>query len=94
MDNFQDFLRQLGERFNQLSQGKKVAALSLVALALASLVVMSLWLKSPDYQLLYANLSNEDAGAIIENLKGQKVIRFEEDPKTSSRDMASPEDIV
>ena len=73
MDNFQDFLRQLGERFNQLSQGKKVAALSLVALALASLVVMSLWLKSPDYQLLYANLSNEDAGAVIEKLKSQKV---------------------
>ena len=73
MDNFLDFLRQLGERFNQLSQGKKVAALSLVALALASLVVMSLWLKSPDYQLLYANLSNEDAGAVIEKLKSQKV---------------------
>jgi len=73
MDNFQDFLRQLGERFNQLSQGKKVAALSLVALALASLVVMSLWLKSPDYQLLYANLSNEDAAAVIEKLKSQKV---------------------
>ena len=73
MDNFQDFLRQLGERFNQLSQGKKVAALSLVALALASLAVMSLWLKSPDYQLLYANLSNEDAGAVIEKLKSQKV---------------------
>ena len=73
MDNFQDFLRQLGERFNQLSQGKKIAALSLVALALASLVVMSLWLKSPDYQLLYANLSNEDAGAVIEKLKSQKV---------------------
>ncbi|MEC9019455.1 MAG: flagellar basal-body MS-ring/collar protein FliF [Nitrospinota bacterium] len=73
MDNFQDFLRQLGERFNQLSQGKKVAALSLVALALASLVVMSLWLKSPDYQLLYANLSNEDAAAVVEKLKSQKV---------------------
>jgi len=73
MDNFQDFLRQLGERFNQLSQGKKVAALSLVTLALASLVVMSLWLKSPDYQLLYANLSNEDAGAVVEKLKSQKV---------------------
>tara|TARA_Y100000590_G_scaffold198754_1_gene225698 strand:+ start:911 stop:2506 length:1596 start_codon:yes stop_codon:yes gene_type:complete len=73
MDNFLDFLKQLGERFNQLSQGKKVAALSLVALALASLVVMSLWLKSPDYQLLYANLSNEDAGTIVEKLKNQKV---------------------
>ena len=73
MDNFLDFLRQLGERFNQLSQGKKVAALSLVALALASLVVMSLWLKSPDHQLLNANLSNEDAAAIVEKLKSQKV---------------------
>ena len=73
MDNFQDFLVQLGERFNQLSQGKKVAALSLVALALASLLVMSLWLKAPDYQLLYANLSQEDAGAIVEKLKNQKI---------------------
>ena len=73
MDNFQDFLGQLGERFNELSQGKKVAALSLVALALASLLVMSLWLKAPDFQLLYANLSQEDAGAIVEKLKNQKI---------------------
>ena len=73
MDNFQDFLRQLGERFNGLSQGQKVAALSLVALALASLFVMSLWLKSPDFQLLYANLSQEDASTIVEKLKTQKV---------------------
>ena len=73
MDNFQDFLGQLGERFNGLSQGKKVAALSLVALALASLLVMSLWLKAPDYQLLYANLSQEDAGAIVDKLKNQKI---------------------
>ena len=73
MDNFQAFLGQLGERFNELSQGKKVAALSLVALALASLLVMSLWLKAPDYQLLYANLSQEDAGAIVEKLKNQKI---------------------
>ena len=73
MDNFQDFLGQLGERFNELSQSKKVAALSLVALALASLFVMSLWLKAPDFQLLYANLSQQDAGAIVEKLKSQKV---------------------
>jgi len=50
MENFLDFLRQFGERFGELSQGKKIAALSLVALALASLLVMSLWLKTPDYQ--------------------------------------------
>lgn len=73
MENFLDFLRQFGERFNELSQGKKVAALSLVALALASLLVMSLWLKTPDYQLLYANLSSEDAGAIVDKLKSQKI---------------------
>jgi flagellar M-ring protein FliF len=73
MDNFQDFLGQLGDRFNELSQGKKVAALSLVALALASLLVMSLWMKAPDFQLLYSNLSQEDAGAIVEKLKNQKI---------------------
>ncbi len=73
MDNFQDFLRQLGDRFSELSQGKKVAALSLVALALASLLVMSLWLKAPDFQLLYANLAEQDAGAIVTKLKTQKV---------------------
>ena len=73
MENFLDFLRQFGERFNELSQGKKIAALSLVALALASLLVMSMWLKTPDYQLLYANLSSEDAGAIVDKLKTQKI---------------------
>ena len=73
MDNFLDFLGQLGDRFNELSQGKKVAALSLVALALASLLVMSLWMKAPDFQLLYSNLSQEDAGAIVEKLKNQKI---------------------
>ena len=73
MENFLDFLRQFGERFNELSQGKKVAALSLLALALASLLVMSFWLKSPDFQLLYANLSQEDAGAIVDKLKNQKI---------------------
>ena len=34
---------------------------------------MSLWLKTPDYQLLYANLSTEDAGAIVDKLKSQKI---------------------
>ena len=73
MENFLDFLRQFGERFNELSQGKKIGALSLVALALASLLVMSLWLKTPDYQLLYANLSTEDAGAIVDKQKSKKI---------------------
>ena len=73
MENILEFLRQFGERFNELPQGKKVAALSLVALAMASLLVMSFWLKAPDFQLLYANLSQEDAGAIVDKLKNQKV---------------------
>ena len=73
MENFQDFLRQFGERFNELSQAKKIGALSLVALAIASLFVMSLWLKTPDFQLLYANLSSEDAGAIVDKLKAKKI---------------------
>ncbi len=73
MDNFLEFINQITERFNQLSQGKKVAALGLVAAAIASLFVMSIWIQEPDYQLLYANLSQEDAAAIVDNLKSKKI---------------------
>lgn len=73
MEKLLEFLNQIGERFNELSQGKKVAFLSLIAVGLASLFVMSLWIQKPDFQLLYANLSQQDAATIVDNLKTQKI---------------------
>ncbi len=73
MEQIAAIFRNLSERFQELSQGKKAAALALIAAALASVAVMSLWLQAPDFQLLYANLSEQDASKIVEELKGQKI---------------------
>ncbi|PIQ97927.1 MAG: flagellar M-ring protein FliF [Nitrospinae bacterium CG11_big_fil_rev_8_21_14_0_20_56_8] len=73
MDNLSEFFRNLVDRFNELSQGKKVTALVLIAVAIGSLFAMSLWLRAPDFQLLYANLSEQDAAAIVDKLKTEKI---------------------
>ena len=73
MDQLQAFLKNLVERFQELSQGKKAAALALVAAVIGSMIVMSLWFQAPDYQLLYANLPEKDSAKIVDQLKSQKI---------------------
>jgi flagellar M-ring protein FliF len=73
MDNFFNFLNQLVERFKALPQNNKVGVLALIAVAVGSLFAMSLWVQTPDYQLLYSNLSPQDASAIVDKLKSQKI---------------------
>ncbi|KMP10597.1 flagellar M-ring protein FliF [Candidatus Nitromaritima sp. SCGC AAA799-A02] len=73
MDQLTEIFGQLGERFRELPQGQKVAALVLAAVTIGSLIAMSFWMKTPDFQLLYANLSEQDAAAIVDNLKTQKI---------------------
>ena len=72
MEKFFTFLKQLSERFSALQQGQKLAIFILVAGGIASLFTMSLWLKAPDYQLLYAKLTPADAAKIVEVLKSDK----------------------
>ena len=73
MNPIQRFFSQLSERFATLSQGQKVAALVLATVTIGSILAMSFWIKTPDLQLLYANLSEQDASAIVDNLKSQKI---------------------
>lgn len=73
MEKFLTFIKQLSERFLALQQGQKLAILVLVAGGMASLFTMSLWLKAPDYQLLYAKLAPADAAKIVDVLKSDKV---------------------
>jgi flagellar M-ring protein FliF len=73
MDQLQVLFKNASDRFQELSQGKKMAALALLAAAIGSLIAMSFWFQAPDYQLLYANLAEKDAAKIVEHLKGQKV---------------------
>jgi len=73
MNEFMEFLKNLGQRFNGLSAAEKSVALGAGALALAALFTLSLWVQKTDHQLLYANLSPEDASAVVEQLKTQNV---------------------
>ena len=73
MNPIQTIFSQLSERFTSLSQGQKVAALVLATVIIGSILSMSFWIKTPDLQLLYANLSEKDAAAIVDNLKSQKI---------------------
>ena len=73
MEKLLQFFQNLGQRFQELTPTNKAVALGLLALILGSVMAMSLWLQEPDYQLLYANLSEEDASAIYEQLQTQNV---------------------
>jgi flagellar M-ring protein FliF len=73
MDNFSAYINHLAARFSELPQNKKVGVLALIAIAVGSLFAMSLWVQAPDYQLLYSNLAPQDASAIVDKLKAQKV---------------------
>ena len=61
MNALMEFFKNLMQRFNDLSATGKSVALGVGALVLATLFTMSLWIQKPDHQLLYANLSLEDA---------------------------------
>ncbi len=58
-------LTALREGFGQLSNSQKLAVAGGIALALAIVIVAWLWARTPEYRLLYSNLSERDGGDII-----------------------------
>ncbi len=68
-----DFPTQAKSLFSSISVAKRVTLIGFVAASLAGLIFMTFWSRSPDYQLLYSNLSPEDGGAIISTLKEKKI---------------------
>ncbi|MCZ6513198.1 MAG: flagellar basal-body MS-ring/collar protein FliF [Nitrospinae bacterium] len=75
METFLQFIRNLWQRFLAFSPTNKAVALGGVALVTGALVSISLWVQVPDYQLLYANLSDQDAAAVVEQLDSQNIPR-------------------
>jgi len=53
---------------NRLRANPKIPLIVAGAAAIAILVAMVLWAKSPDYRTLYTNLSDQDGGAIVTQL--------------------------
>ena len=53
---------------NRLRANPKIPLLIAGAIAIAVIAVLALWAKSPDYRVLYSNISDRDGGAIVTQL--------------------------
>ncbi|MCW5607121.1 MAG: flagellar M-ring protein FliF [Nitrosomonas sp.] len=61
------------DKFNQLSQQKKLGIMVVAAATVALLVGAWLWSQSPDYRVLFSNVSDQDGAAIISTLQQSNV---------------------
>lgn len=61
------------EWVNRLRANPKIPLMVASAAAVAVLVAMVLWAKSPDYRTLFSNLSDQDGGAIVTQLTQMNV---------------------
>lgn len=67
------------EWLNRLRANPKIPLMVAAAAAVAIVVAMVLWAKSPDYRTLYSNLSDQDGGAIVTQLTQMNIpYRFAE----------------
>ncbi|MCX8031414.1 MAG: flagellar basal-body MS-ring/collar protein FliF [Thermodesulfovibrionales bacterium] len=66
-------LDRITDWFKELSLLKKLLLLGGVTLSLATIILVFLLIQKPNYQVLYTNLSDEDAGAITQKLKDLKI---------------------
>lgn len=66
-------LEQFKTSIGNISLGKKIAALLIIAGSIAGLTIFTLWANKQEMSVLYSNLSAEDAAAVIAKLKEQKI---------------------
>ncbi len=72
-DSFTRLRHQLSLFLQSLSPGQRIGLFFGVAGVLAVLMVLLIWTGSPKYDILYAQLSQKDAGTILEKLKDMQV---------------------
>lgn len=61
------------ETFKNWPVRNKAVFFLILSLVLTSLILTFTWMQKADFQLLYSNLSEEDAGLIIQKLKDMKI---------------------
>ncbi len=66
-------IANITEQIKAMPPKNKVMLLVVLLLVITSIILLFAWLQKADYQILYSNLSEEDAGLIIQKLKEQKI---------------------
>lgn len=68
-----DTIKTFIDNIKNMPTNKKLVLGGIVLVLIALVVTLLLWLPKQDYQVLYSNLSAEDAGNVINKLKEKKV---------------------
>ncbi len=77
------FMEQLRDNLSEISMGKKILLMMLLAGGLSAVSVIWLWVQKPDFRILYTNLSSEDAGSVVTKFKELNVpYEFSNDGKS------------
>ncbi len=73
MDQLSEFFIKFKEVISSFSTAKKVSLVAVALITFASVGLIVYWSGQVDYRVLFSNLSNEDAGAIVVKLQEKKV---------------------
>lgn len=68
-----DTLKNFIVNFKNLPNNRKIAIIAVLMIVIALAITMFLWLPKQDYQILYTNLTPEDAGNVVAKLKEKKI---------------------
>ena len=68
-----DIFRRIAEIFQSMSPGRRIALLIVLASLVVAFGVMFFWAGTPEYQVLFSQLSQEDAGKIVSKLQEQRI---------------------
>lgn len=52
---------------------KKTAAAAIIIISIAGALLLSSWIQKIDYEVLYSNLADDDAGKIAQELQSKKI---------------------
>ncbi len=66
-------LDNISQQIKAMPASRMTALLSVIVICIAGMLLLFTWLQKADYQVLYANLSEEDAGRITEELKAGNI---------------------
>ena len=69
----QQLLSNFAYRFNELPATRKMGLAATLAATIAVVVGLFLWSSTPDYRVLFSNLSEKDAGSVIATLQQMNV---------------------
>lgn len=68
-----DMFQQFNEQMTTTPLARKIALLLILAATVAGRVVLWLWVQKPEFQILYTNLSSEDAASVVAKLKEGRI---------------------